>query len=230
MSVGLRNELREPADNSTAEATYDWAHWYTNMVAGAKQVNSANPNPLIFFSGLNYDTTLSPVVTGADLGNGQTFDLDAFDFKNKIVFELHNYATGSTSCDSLKSSLYSDGFDALNVTNTSLNHAPVVMTEFGFQQDDSTYEGVYASCLREYLPEQHAGWMVWVIAGSYYIRSGTQDSDDTWGKTYNWLFIFTEDILMKHMAGLLTHNWSAWRSPDAIDNGLKPLVQATLGL
>jgi hypothetical protein len=25
------------------------------------------------------------------------------------------------------------------------------------------------------------GWMVWVLAGSYYIRSGTQDYDETYG-------------------------------------------------
>jgi hypothetical protein len=59
---------------------------------------------------------------------------------------------------------------------------PVVLTEFGFAQDQSTWQSVYASCIREWIPEQQAGWMVWTISGSYYIREGTQDSDDTWGE------------------------------------------------
>ncbi|PLB51323.1 glycoside hydrolase [Aspergillus steynii IBT 23096] len=208
-SVGMRNEFRQPDDESTSEE-YNWEVWYKNMVENAKQINEANPDLLILFSGLNFDTTLAPIPTGADLGDGTKFNKDDFNFADKIVLELHNYASDSGSCDSLKSSLYSGGYNALDAQNSSIvNVLPVLMTEFGFSQDDSSYNTVYASCLREYLPEVQSGWMVWELGGSYYIREGQQDFDESWG--------------------LLDHTWSDWRSSDAIEKGMIPMVSATLG-
>lgn len=207
MSIGMRNELREPTDNTTLDATsYNWATWYTNMVAAADVVHKANPNILIFFSGLNYDTSLTPIVAGTDLGNGVKFLKSSFSYANKIVLELHDYENSATSCASMQSNLYGEGFSTLSGTQT--NTFPMVLTEWGHDQTDGSYAGVYASCLHDYLPAQHAGWMIWVVAGSYYIRSGTQDSDETWG--------------------LYNHNWTAWRSNDAVAN-LKTMVQLTLG-
>jgi hypothetical protein len=58
---------------------------------------------------------------------------------------------------------------------------PVVMTEWGHLQDDATYATVYSTCLESYLTSIHGGWMVWVLAGSYYIRQGVEDEDETWG-------------------------------------------------
>lgn len=184
-SVGMRNELRSPDDDtSLASSSYNWANWYEYMTSNANQIHEVNSDLLIFFSGLDYDTTLNPIPTGSDLGSGISFHKGNFTYADKIVLELHNYDSSATSCNSSSSSLRSDGYDALDTQSSSIvNVLPVVMTEFGFLQDDSTYQGVYASCLREWLPSQHAGWMVWVIAGSYYIRSGVQDSDETWGKS-----------------------------------------------
>lgn len=183
-SVGMRNELRSPdEDPALASATYNWEYWYENMVANAKVIHAANANLLIFFSGLDFDTWLTPIPTGQDLGNGTVFRKDDFDFANKIVLELHNYANDATSCSDLENSLWNDGFDALDSSNKSIvNVLPVVMTEFGYTQDNATYNSVYATCLAEYLPNLRAGWTMWVIAGSYYIRSGTQDFDETWGE------------------------------------------------
>lgn len=180
----MRNELRKPEDNSTlTDKTYNWQHWYENMVNNANQVHQVNPDLLVFFSGLNYDTTLSPIPTGADLGNGTSFRKDDFKYADKIVLELHNYDSTTSSCDTLSSSLRSSGFNALDAKNSSIvNVLPVMMTEFGFEQDSTTYKDVYASCLREFLPSHHAGWMVWVISGSYYIRDGKQDDDEPWGE------------------------------------------------
>jgi hypothetical protein len=182
--MSLRNELRSPNDNpSLASSSYGWKDWYPNMESAAKAINSANNQVLIFFSGLNYDTDMSPIPTAGNLGNDEHFHKSDFTFSNKLVLELHNYATGTSSCSSLESSLYSAGFDALDTSNKNVvNVMPVVMTEWGHLQDSATYQSVYAQCLHSYLPQQKAGWMVWVIAGSYYIRSGTQDSDEAWGK------------------------------------------------
>ncbi|KOC12502.1 cellulase family protein [Aspergillus flavus AF70] len=210
-SVGMRNELRKAEDNPTlVNTTYNWRYWYRHMVENANQIHAANRNLLIYFSGLDYDTRLSPIPTGAELGNGTAFRKDDFEYADKIVLELHNYERTATSCEDLKSSLWNAGFNALDTQNSSIvNIMPVQMTEFGFPQDNTTYTDVYASCLREWLPSLQAGWMVWVIAGSYYIRKGIQDDDELWG--------------------LLDHTWSDWRSTDAVTNGLIPMVQATLG-
>jgi hypothetical protein len=184
MSMSLRNELRSPNDNSTlASSSYNWQNWYQNVVPAANGINAANPNVLIFLSGLNYDTDLSPIPTGASLGGGYTFHKSSFSYANKLVLELHNYATTATSCSSLESSLYSAGYNALDSTNTAVvNVMPVVMTEFGHLQDDATYASVYSTCLKSYLTGIHGGWMIWVLAGSYYIREGGQDLDETWGE------------------------------------------------
>ncbi|KAF7595491.1 hypothetical protein BBP40_005827 [Aspergillus hancockii] len=209
-SVGMRNELRSPDSASTlVKKTYNWEYWYQHMVENANQIHDANPDLLIYFSGLDYDTRLGPIPTGQDLGNGTTFRKADFDYADKIVLELHNYDRTATSCDALKSGLWAAGFNALDTQNSSiLNTLPVQMTEFGFPQDSTTHNGVYASCLREWLPSLQAGWMVWVVAGSYYIRKGVQDDDELWG--------------------LLDHTWSDWRSSEAIDDGLIPMVKATL--
>jgi hypothetical protein len=184
ISIGMRNELRPPADNSTLESdSYGWQDWYPNMVAAADIINTANPDVLIFFSGLNYDTDDSPLPPASSLGGGEVFDKSAFAYEDKIVLELHNYETGTSDCSSYEQELYGYGFDALDTTNTSIkNVLPVVMTEWGFEQDSSGYSSTYVTCLASYLPEQHAGWMIWVLAGSYYIRSGTLDYDETWGE------------------------------------------------
>jgi hypothetical protein len=74
--------------------------------------------------------------------------------------------------------------------------------------------------------------MVWVIAGSYYIRSGTQDPDEAWGEFLSWLS--TRRALMTRMVtdcafvGLLTHDWSAFRDPADVNKYLKPMVAATV--
>lgn len=180
VSIGMRNELRSPDNDATlAKNTYNWSVWYTNMVAASKLINAANPDILIFFSGLNFDTTLAPVIKGSDLGSGVTFKKSDFSFSNKIVMELHNYATTTSSCSSLQSDLVSKGFSTL--TAKEPNVYPVVMTEFGHDQSGSSYNGVYASCLHTYLPAQKVGWTIWVISGSYYIRSGTLDFEESWG-------------------------------------------------
>ncbi|KAL4915034.1 glycoside hydrolase superfamily [Aspergillus aurantiobrunneus] len=208
--IGLRNELRQPA-TSNPDYPYGWETWYTEMVSAAEIVIAANPDALIFLSGLNYDTILSPIPTADDLGSGTRFYLSDFAYADKLVLELHTYDTQTTSCDNLSGALWNAGFKAQDTSDPAIvNIMPVVLTEFGFAQDESTWQSVYASCLREWIPEQQAGWMVWTISGSYYIRSGTQDYDDTWG--------------------ILDHTWSDWRNPEAIDQGLQVMVDASRGV
>ncbi|CAK7203680.1 hypothetical protein SEUCBS139899_006423 [Sporothrix eucalyptigena] len=213
VSMSLRNEPRSPDDKGAAatasKKTYNWQGWYKYVRQGTDAIHAANPDVLIFLSGLGYDTDLSAVTKGSALSPGSDkFALSDFSgYSDKIVLELHNYQNSATSCSSLESGLTNAGFSAM--TGASSLQIPVVMTEFGFMMDTSTYKGVYASCLASFLPRIHAGWTIWVLSGSYYIRSGKQDFDETWG--------------------LLNHDWSAWRSPAYVTNQLEPMIKASLG-
>ncbi|KAI1492321.1 glycoside hydrolase superfamily [Biscogniauxia mediterranea] len=210
-SMSLRNELRTPADNPTLSAeSYNWQDWYAHVRQGASAINQANPDVLIFLSGLDFDTYVTPVVRGTALTPGAAvYSADDFaGFADKLVLEIHNYENGASSCSSLEGNLYSKGFQAMHPEDAATENAfPVLLTEFGFQQTATEWQRPYASCIAAYLAEQKAGWFIWVVAGSYYVRSGTQDFDESWG--------------------LLTHDWSDWRSPEYVEGGLKPLVANT---
>lgn len=207
MSMSLRNEPREP-DSGPGRSTYNWRDWYGFVKQGTAAIHEANPDVLIFLSGLGYDTTLTPVAQGTALtpGSGK-FSLDDFPgYADKIVLELHNYENSATSCSSLQGNLDRNGFSAMG--DSAATKFPVLLTEFGFQMDASTWKGVYSTCLANYFTEHKAGWFLWVVAGSYYIRSGTQDYEETWG--------------------LLSHDWSTWRSPSYVDGLLLSSVKGTL--
>jgi hypothetical protein len=99
--------------------------------------------------------------------------------------ELHNYQNSATNCGDITGGLNNNGYNAMNVSNTAYYHVPIVLTEFGFNQQDGSYNGVYAQCLKQFItgqPGGPGGWMQWVLSGSYYIREGTQDFEETWGK------------------------------------------------
>ncbi|KAJ4363110.1 hypothetical protein N0V83_010230 [Neocucurbitaria cava] len=203
-SIGLRNELRKP-DNAGKSLAYNWAVWYDQIKAAADTVNAANPNILIFLSGLDYDTKLTPIPGGEDLGSGKKFQLSNFSYKDKLVLELHNYQNSASKCSDIEGPLWDNGFSA--TWPTAVNKMPVVLTEFGFSNADKSYSGVYATCIRKLMPQWKTGWMVWAVGGSYYTRGGTQDYEETWG--------------------LLNHQWSDWRNKDAI-SALKGMVSDTL--
>ncbi|KAK2414087.1 glycosyl hydrolase 5 family protein [Trifolium repens] len=79
VAIGMRNELRGP--------NQDKNNWYKYMSQGATTVHKANPNVLVFVSGLNYDTDLSFLKTkplNVSIGN-------------KLVYEVHSYAWSNGS-------------------------------------------------------------------------------------------------------------------------------------
>ncbi|KAI1464812.1 glycoside hydrolase family 5 protein [Daldinia caldariorum] len=211
-SMSLRNELRIPLNNVTfASSAYSWERWYTYVKQGSSAIHRANGDVLIFLSGLNSDQDLSPIVNGTALTPGSaTFNQDDFSgFANKLVLELHAYdnifGSGPSNCTAVEAKLFNAGFKAL--TDEAKNRFPVVLTEFGLLQNNEAKQDPYISCLLDYVPSANAGWMIWEIGGSYYIREGTQDQDESWG--------------------LLTHDWSDWRSPDFANNALAPAAKRT---
>lgn len=236
MSMSLYNELRPPmSDQDGLEKlleTYNWETWYAQMKRGANAIHERNPDVLIFLSGLSGDMDLSPVVDGTPLEPSEaTFNKTDFapGFEDKLVLELHSYdiVNPVTECTSYSEELLESGFSAMHPDSSApgnlskaikmprktatRNRFPVMMTEWGFAQDKTTWrDGTYARCVQDFLRNQvpGAGWFIWSLGGSYYLREDKQDADEAWG--------------------LLNHNWSDWRSPAFIKNGLKPLVRDTL--
>lgn len=229
MSMSLYNELRPPLGPDTSPdliKTYNWEVWYEQMRLGAHAIHDSNPDVLIFLSGMDGDMDLGPVVDGTPLAPGgtTTFSKPGFapGFEDKLVLELHSYdiITPVTDCPSYNQGLFEAGFSAAvddddNTTTTTNrvveNRFPVMMTEWGFAQDETTWwNGTYARCVQDFLGDQvpGAGWFVWSLGGSYYVREGRQDADEPWG--------------------LLNHDWSGWRAPAFVEEGLMPLVKKTL--
>lgn len=221
--MSLYNELRPPfgSGKDGLLETYNWETWYDQVKRGAEAIHGANADLLVFLSGLAGDTDLKAVVDGTllDPGNATFSTADfASGLADKLVFELHSYSivTPVIDCPSYNTGLIDSGYSAMvpaanSANDTAKNHLPVVMSEWGFPNDDTTWRNdTYAVCVQQFLRDvvPGAGWMVWVLAGSYYIREGQQDYNETWG--------------------LLNHDWSDWRSPAYIEGGIKPLVSASL--
>ncbi|KAI0487139.1 glycoside hydrolase superfamily [Xylaria cf. heliscus] len=212
MSMSLRNELRIPLTETQLLNSYNWQDWYEYVQQGANAIHTANSDVLIFLSGLDSDKNLTAIVQGTALTPGtSTFNRDDFQGygSNKLVLELHVYdnilGTPSSNCSVTTDNLFDAGFQTL--TDSDVNQFPLVVTEFGFPQNATTNKDSYASCLLDYFPAQHAGWMLWSLGGSYYIREGSQDADEGWG--------------------LLSHDWSSWRSPGFVSDLLSPAVKAS---
>jgi hypothetical protein len=145
------------------------------MRQATQTVHRENPAAVIFLSGLGFDTDLSFVTSGK-------FNISDWPAR-KTALELHRYDAKSVSgkdCNSLHADLDLHGWE---VTKPGHPRAmPVVMTEFGFSQNGKDFQSQYAQCLKSFFEARRSGWMYWVLAGSYYIRSGKQDLDETWGK------------------------------------------------
>lgn len=232
--MSLRNELRQPFTNVTLyRSSYNWETWHARTKDGVAAIRKENPDALVFLSGLESDTTLQPVVRGDALTPGSTrftvADISSSSGgggggggggENKIALELHSYSNvinqvQANNCTALRAALRDAGFEALLSNSTDgagavKNRLPVLLTEFGWEQQNGTeWDAAYATCLRGFVSETGAGWMIWVLAGSYYTREGKQDSDEPWG--------------------LLNHDWSDWRTPRArVEADLMPLVKDTL--
>ncbi|KAH6675847.1 glycoside hydrolase superfamily [Halenospora varia] len=223
-SVGLRNELRQP-DASRGEP-YDWYTWYTHMTTAASIVHSSAPDALIFFSGLNYDVITSPLTSGYPLngttgtgtaGKSAIFAPEKFEFKDKIVLELHKYDFEHTqaSCSSFANSLITAGYSTLNTTSPAVKyHLPMVLSEWGFIQNGTYWNQTsYNECLIQFMGRwKPSGWMQWEVSGSFYVKTSggvsVQDLDEAWG--------------------LLDHEWKGVRSRVTVDNSLRRMIEATL--
>ncbi|KAF4418746.1 Beta-16-galactanase [Fusarium acutatum] len=187
--------------------------WYKYVQQGAKAINNANGDVLVYLSGLGYDTWMTPMevsISTALTPGKEIFGKGAFaGFSNKLVLEIHNYEKTVASCATLKSRFYTKGLQGMNSTDAATKAVfPVQLIEWGHLMDATTWQGVYSICLRSYVGSLKASWFMWAIAGSYYTRYGKPDNDELWG--------------------LLNHNWTEWRNPDFVKSALTPFIHQTL--
>ena len=210
--MSLRNELRV-AGKFFKPRNKGWPEWYGNMTQGASAIHTANPDLLIFFSGLELDTELRPIFTAGDqLGEkGLLTGPATVPYTNKIVLEVHDYPwnNAGSDCATREQALSQNALAAMDEKDpVVVANFPVVVSEWGYPQSaDQLGLGSYADCLSKILPET-AGWMIWVLAGSYYIREGTQEFDEGYG--------------------LLAKDWKTWRCQGCMDS-LIALARETLG-
>jgi hypothetical protein len=128
-SVGLRNELRLSLTGASTLEPYTWSTWATYMTAAASAVYAANPDVLIFFSGLDSDFNIEPIVGGSDLVDPLfSFHATDYEWADKFVLEIHEYDENiSSSCFVYQQILLSFGFDATTKTGDGVNRAPLVI-------------------------------------------------------------------------------------------------------
>jgi hypothetical protein len=196
------------------------------MTAAADAVHEANPNALIFFSGLSYDTYIDPIPLGKTL-NGTTgtasegktavFVPDDFAFKNKIVLEIHKYDFEATQddCPTFKSKWYEKGFQAVDASNPATKYLfPMVISEWGFIRNDTYFTlTTYNNCTIEMVEDWQVSWMHWELSGSFYLQTRPGRTP----KTIQGLEEFW---------GLLNYNWTDVRSPATEENSLYPMIAA----
>lgn len=228
VSMSLRNELRPSYQKKLG---YNWSNLIGNFTAASDAIHETNPDILIVWSGMGYDTDLRLLTTGnsysesgsyknlrPNLRSGNRFILSEHPWSNKVVWELHRYGD-TDSCEVLEAELYRNGFNGLGIPmprgchhmkgcSKAVNIAPMLMGEFGYVEDSTFFRSKLQKCLRQVILKNKVSWSMWVLTGSYRLRSGHYDFDETWG--------------------LKNHNWSDWRNPNVMESWWKPFVQETL--
>lgn len=193
IGMSLRNEIRQSGLQGF-NGPYD--DWYTYISQAATLVHTTNPDLLVVVGG---------GLSATDLSFLKNRGLDFTPWQGKHVWEMHAYSFTVTfavdfgSC-TIEKGLYGE-FDGFVLSQGENYTAPLILSEFGVAMTggDSTaglssgdYD--YLSCLVGYMESNDAEWALWAIQGSYYIRNGVIDYNETWG-VYDF-------------------DWQQWRNPE----------------
>lgn len=189
--MSLRNELRQLLLQGAAGPLDDW---YELVGRAGAAVHAANPDVLVVAGGVSSATDLSWQRARA---------LDASAWRGKHVWEFHAYAfTVTFRLDLGSCAVRRDAyglFDGFLLEQGRDFTAPLFLSEFGVDMTGgggadglSDGDSSYLACLVEYMTGNDAEWAVWALQGTYYIRNGKTDYDETWG--------------------LLDSSWSTWRN------------------
>lgn len=92
---------------------------------------------------------------------------------------------------------------------------PLFLSEFGVGMQGGDHSGLneddynYLTCLVGYMEANDADWAHWAVQGSYYIREGNVDVDETWGALDNsW-----SDWRNTEFKGMLGKMWDVTQGP-----------------
>ncbi|KAH6624460.1 glycoside hydrolase family 5 protein [Chaetomium sp. MPI-SDFR-AT-0129] len=196
VAMSLRNELRE----FLLQDLNGRADWYTYVQQAGGVVHAAHPDVLVVVGGVQSSTDLLHVRTAT---GGKM--LDTSGWAGKHVWEMHAYSFTVTfldvfqSCDVVKAQY--GAMDGFVLTQGEEYTGPLILSEFGVGMEggDAARDGLsekddrYLSCIVSYMESNDAEWAVWAVQGSYYVRDGKTDYDESWG--------------------LLKSDWSDWRNP-----------------
>lgn len=136
------------------------------MQKGAEAVHRANPNVLIIFSGLSFDSDLS------FLHHGQV----QLTFRNKTVFEVHHYPGGNGFwANHNRNDVCGQTIDSLMArAGFVLDQGyPLFVSKWGFDQTGGNEnDNRYFNCFMGWFAEFDLEWAYWVLPGSYYVIDG----------------------------------------------------------
>ncbi|PON74653.1 1,4-alpha-glucan-branching enzyme [Trema orientale] len=159
IGMSLRNDLLGPMQNVE--------DWYKNTERGAEAVHSANPDILVFLSGLSYDQDLS------FLQNRPV----RLTFSRKLVFEVQWPALSDGRARESGYSNEACGTVISNVMRTSgfllEKGFPLFVSEFRVdQRGTNVNDNRYLNCFLALAAELDLDWSLWTLVGSYYYRQG----------------------------------------------------------
>ncbi|KAH7040996.1 glycoside hydrolase family 5 protein [Microdochium trichocladiopsis] len=180
VGMGIRNEIREWLLQGWTNGRSDWYNFATQA---ALRIHGSNPDALILIGGTQSST---------DLVHIKKSNLDFSAWKNKHVWEWHAYSftvTFSVNFDDCNFLQNQYGFfDGFVLEQGKPYTAPLILSEFGFGMTGgsradglSDKDGRYFDCLKQYALSNDMEWAIWALQGTYYIREGIIEYDDSWG-------------------------------------------------
>jgi endoglucanase len=179
VAMSIRNELRPfPA----LQDVDGHADWYNFVGQGATKVHEANPDVLVIVGGTQSATDLAFI---------KDENLDFSGWAGKHVWEMHAYSFTvtypgpSNSCDITQGEYgFLNGFV---LTQEEEYTAPLIMSEFGVGLSGGPNDGLsdddksYWDCIKDYMTGNDVDWALWALQGTYYIREGESEKEETWG-------------------------------------------------
>ena len=174
--MSLRNELHGPRQNK--------GDWYNYMTQGATTIHKANPQVLVVVSGLNYDTEfqfLKRKPLKIDIGKKLVYETHLYSWSGVAILKLKDIWTLQPLNRICANCL--EGLDnQAGFLTTGKDAAPLIFTEFGFDQTGSTEaDNKFLTCLQTYLVKNDLDWGLWAFHGSYYLREDKVQLDESFG-------------------------------------------------